>query len=56
VQIVVIFLLGKVNDEELKKNLEREDQLFGDILQSTVPESYATLSYKSISGFIWINR
>ena len=51
----VIFLVGLVSREEDKKHLNEEHQTNDDIVQSSVPDSYDTLSYKTISGFIWVN-
>jgi len=51
--VKVIFLLGLVSSvyEEL---LLSEHADHDDLVQSSVPESYDTLSYKTLSGFIWI--
>ena len=48
--IKLIFLLGST---EHQAQLEEEHDKFDDILQTSVRDSYDTLSYKSLTGFIW---
>jgi hypothetical protein len=49
-------MLGKIADKSVEEKVDREHQLFGDLLQISVPEGYENLSFKSISGFVWIDR
>ena len=50
----LIFLLGA--SPHYQARLEEEHERFGDLLQTSVRDSYDTLSYKSLTGFIWISR
>ena len=50
----LIFLLGA--SPHFQPQLEEEQERFGDLLQTSVRDSYDTLSYKSLTGFIWISR
>jgi hypothetical protein len=56
VSIKLLFLLGKIPEKSVSEKVDQEERIFGDLLQSSIPEGYATLSYKSVSGFLWINR
>ena len=49
----LIFLLGA--SPLYQAQLEEEHERFDDLLQTSVRDSYDTLSYKSLSGFIWIS-
>ena len=50
--VQLIFLLGTA--EKYQTQLEAEQRVHDDIVQATVPDSYDTLSYKSLFGFLWI--
>ena len=50
------FLLGMPKYAETQNSLENEAAKFDDILQIDVEDSYHTLSYKSLSGFIWVKK
>ena len=52
----VIFLLGVPGTEEVDKELVKENEVFGDILQGDFPDSYPHLSHKVIMSFIWVNK
>ena len=54
--IKVVFLLGETNVENIQFLLETEAEKNEDILQINVEDSYHTLSYKSLSGFLWIKK
>jgi len=51
--VQLIFLLGST--QKYQALLEIEHSKYDDIVQASVPDSYDTLSYKSIFGFLWIN-
>jgi hypothetical protein len=52
--VKVIFLLGLVSPV-VQELLSSEHEENDDLVQSSVPDSYDTLSYKTLTGFIWIN-
>ena len=54
--IKLVFLLGETNVENIQFLLEAESEKNNDILQINVEDSYHTLSYKSLSGFLWIKK
>jgi len=50
----VVFMIGKSEDKNYEKILRKENNLFGDILQSDVSDSYRSLPEKVLSGFKFI--
>ncbi len=52
----VVFLLGDSQDKEISTSLKNEAKKFQDILISNIPDGYSTLSYKTITGLIWIRK
>ena len=51
-----LFLLGRPHTEDGDKLLAEENKEHGDILQADFPDSYSTVPYKTIMGFIWVKR
>ena len=54
--VALVFLLGEIMDKEITNELREENVAHGDLLQISVKDHYTALSYKTLSGFIWINR
>ena len=52
----LVFLLGKTGSMEAEKLLQEESRMKGDILQGDFIDSYRNLAYKTVMGFIWVNR
>ena len=52
--VKLIFLLGLSTKHQ--KQIDTEHVQHDDIVQATVQDSYDTLSYKSLFGFLWINQ
>ena len=52
----VIFILARPRTEDGDKLLEEENKIYGDILQGDFPDSYSTVPYKTVMGFIWVKR
>lgn len=50
---LLIFLLGAVKDANLQNSLERENNLYGDIVQGSFVDSYRNMTYKHVMGFKW---
>ena len=40
----------------LQARIEAESREYGDILQISLPDGYRNLSYKSISGLLWLSQ
>jgi len=53
--IHLTFLLGLTRDKDVKKQIAIESNLFGDILQLSVEDSYQNLSYKTLGAYQWIH-
>ena len=51
-----MFLLGQVTDKLVMSELREENLASGDLVQISVRDHYTALSYKTLSGFIWVNR
>ncbi|XP_045161091.2 beta-1,3-galactosyltransferase 1-like [Mercenaria mercenaria] len=49
-----VFLLGKVNDDLLTKNVTEENMLYKDILKEDFIDTYKNQTLKTIMGFKWI--
>ena len=52
----LVFLVGEVPDPELMAELREEHLSHGDLVQVSVRDHYTALSYKTLSGFVWVNR
>ena len=50
--VKLVFLLG----HPVTPVLQSESFVHGDIVQSSVRDHYTTLHYKTLSGFVWVNR
>jgi len=53
--IQLTFLLGLPSDRDLQSWIDIESDLFGDILQISVEDSYQNLSYKTLGAYQWIH-
>lgn len=51
----LIFLLGQTSPD-LQAQLQAENVGHGDLVQISVRDHYTALSYKTLSGFVWVNR
>ena len=49
-------LSGKGDNEGLQKNIEKESEHFGDIIQGDFLDTYHNLSYKEIMGNLWVSE
>ena len=54
--VAAIFLLGQITDKQVTDDLRAENVAHGDLLQISVKDHYTALSYKTLSGFVWVNR
>ena len=51
----LVFLLGQTSPA-LQTSLQAENLAHGDLVQISVRDHYTALSYKTLSGFVWVNR
>lgn len=54
--VFLLFLLGRTASAPLQERLRAESAVHRDMLQISVEDHYTTLSYKTLSGFIWTSR
>jgi len=54
--VFMLFLLGSTLDSNLQESLQGENMLHGDLVQISVQDHYKALAYKTLTGFIWVNR
>jgi len=50
--VKLVFLLGHPKNP----SLESENLVHGDLVQANVKDHYMSLHYKTLSGFVWVNR
>jgi hypothetical protein len=48
------FLVGRTERADVMRRIEAESEMFGDILQLGVPDSYPTLSLKTLGAYAWL--
>ena len=51
-----MFMLATSPNEDVDKILAEENKQHGDILQGDFTDSYSTVPYKTVMGFIWVKR
>lgn len=49
----LVFILGRVDDPDLQRDIELESETHGDLLQFSLRDGYVNLPYKSIAAFSW---
>lgn len=47
------FLFGEVTDIGLRETVQKESEIFGDIIKESFVDTYGNLTYKTIMGFKW---
>lgn len=52
----VVFMMGEVQDLNIKSSLELEFSIYQDIVQENFIDSYHNLTYKGIMAMKWINQ
>lgn len=55
-EVSVLFLLGNTYSVDVHNLVRSENEIHGDILQGSTVDSYRTLAYKTLMGFVWVNR
>lgn len=51
----LLFITGKVNDDNLQAFLETESKHYRDIIQGTFKDTYRNLTYKAITALKWVS-
>lgn len=54
--IAVAFMLGSTSNETVNSNIEKEQNLFGDIIQGKFIDTYDNLTLKTISMLEWVDK
>jgi hypothetical protein len=54
--VAIAFLLGKTDDEDVKKEMELEMNLYDDILLANFKDSYKNLTLKTMAMLEWTSR
>ena len=53
-KVRLLFLVGRSSDERIQPQIEKESELFSDIIQANVEDTYENLTYKSLAMIRWI--
>ena len=54
--IGIVFMLGATNDVKFERNLEKEQDMYGDIIRGRFLDSYSNLTLKTISTLEWVDN
>ena len=49
-------ILGKGSNEDLQKNITRESEKYGDIIQGDFIDVYRNISYKAVRANLWVSE
>lgn len=52
--VVMAFVIGRTTNADIQNNIDKENELYGDIIQSNFIDHYSNLTLKTISMFEWI--
>ncbi|XP_063840428.1 myocyte-specific enhancer factor 2D-like isoform X3 [Scylla paramamosain] len=52
--VVLAFMVGRTLNSDTQANLDRENDLYGDIIQANFIDHYSNLTLKTISMFEWV--
>ena len=52
----VLFLLGRVKDQKVQKQIEHEFTNFGDLLQGDFMDAYRNLTHKGVMAYKWMSE
>lgn len=53
-RFVPLFIMGKVNNDTIQRELEKESANYGDIIQGAFTEHFRNQTYKSIMALTWM--
>lgn len=53
--IGIVFMLGSTSDPKFERNLQREQDMYGDIVRANFLDSYFNLTLKTISTLEWVD-
>lgn len=52
--VVMAFVIGRTTNFNVQSNIDKENELFGDIIQANFIDHYSNLTLKTVSMFEWI--
>ncbi|XP_042205706.1 uncharacterized protein LOC121854958 isoform X1 [Homarus americanus] len=52
--VVMAFVIGRTTNNNVQSNIDKENELFGDIIQANFIDHYSNLTLKTISMFEWV--
>ncbi len=53
-KVILVFILGLVNDTRIQLQLEKEYRINRDLVQATFIDSYKNLTYKHLTSYKWV--
>lgn len=51
--VVMAFMIGRTNNPTIQANIDRENELYGDVVQANFIDHYSNLTLKTVSMFEW---
>ena len=55
-KIKVIFLLGMTLNSTIQENIQKESEMYGDIVQGNFIDSYKNMTFKNVMGLKWVAK
>lgn len=52
--VVMAFVIGRTTNVNIQNNIDKENEIYGDIIQANFIDHYANLTLKTISMFEWV--
>ncbi|XP_030760553.1 beta-1,3-galactosyltransferase 5-like [Sitophilus oryzae] len=53
-EVKIVFVLGRVQDNNLQKDIENESEVYRDVIQGNFLDTYQNLTYKAMSAFKFV--
>ncbi|XP_042874024.1 TSC22 domain family protein 2-like isoform X2 [Penaeus japonicus] len=51
--VVMAFMIGRTNNPTIQANIDKENELYGDVVQANFIDHYSNLTLKTVSMFEW---
>ncbi|XP_068208423.1 beta-1,3-galactosyltransferase 1-like [Palaemon carinicauda] len=52
--VVMAFVVGRTTNANIQSNIDKENEIYGDIIQANFIDHYANLTLKTVSMFEWV--